>query len=190
MITSDIDIDFADRNAALVGLQHVPAVEVHNDQRRRHICGVYFQDVPINPLDGLAVWEHHEAERRGYTKIDFIHNTIYDAVRDEMHLVDLLITEPPWELFEDETVVRKLAHISRHFAVVQAIRPHSIMDLAVCLALPRPGKKHLIGQPRSVIDQEIWLPTEKYYFKKPHAVSFAASIVVQLNLTCEKQSNL
>jgi hypothetical protein len=182
----DIDIDFADPNAALTGLRHVRAVEVHNGERRRHVCGVYFQDMPVDPLDGLAVWEHHDAEERGYTKIDFIHNTIYDAVRDEMHLVDLMITEPNWKLFEDKSVVSKLAHIANHFDVVQTIRPRSIVDLAICLALPRPGKKRLIGQPRSVIDREIWLPTKEYYFKKPHAICFAASIVVQLNLlSCE-----
>jgi hypothetical protein len=185
MIKTDIDIDVADRNAALDGLRHVPAVEVHQGVRHRHHCGVYFQDIPVDPLDGMAVWEHHDAEARGYTKLDIIHNTIYDEVRDEMHLVDLLTTEPRWELFADEAVVGKLAHIRDHFDVVQSIRPRSIEDLAICIALPRPGKWYLIGKPREVIDREIWWPTVKYYYKRAHAISYAASIVVQLNLYCE-----
>src|ERR1044071_9638191 len=134
MIKTDIDIDVADRNAALDGLRHVPAVEVHQGMRHRHHCGGSFQDIPVDPLDGMAVWEHHDAEARGYTKLDIIHNTIYDEVRDEMHLVDLLTTEPRWELFADEAVVNteprwelfaveavvgKLAHIRDYFDVVQ-----------------------------------------------------------------------
>jgi hypothetical protein len=184
MITSDIDIDVADRGMILDGLHHVQAVEQHQGMRRRHV-GAYFQDIPIDPLDGMAVWEHNEAKRRGYAKIDFIHNTIYDHVRDEAHLVDLLTTEPRWELFDDERTVRKLAHIGNHFHVVQQIHPRSIEEVAICLALPRPGKQYLIGQPRDVIEREIWLPTVKYSFKKAHAISFASATIVQLNLLCQ-----
>jgi hypothetical protein len=61
-----------------------------------------------------------------------------------------------------------------------------VIDLAVCLALVRPGKRHLIGQPRHVIDAEIWQKTTAYAFKKAHAVAFSASLVVQLNLLMEQ----
>ena len=40
--------------------------------------------------------------------------------------------------------------------------------------------------PKDQIEQEIWLPTEEYYFKKAHAIAYAVSIVVQLNLLVEK----
>ena len=185
MIDADIDIDVADRAAALDGLCHVVAVEVHDNERRRHVCGVYFQDVPVDPLDGMAVWDYETAEDFGFTKIDLIHNSIYDTVRDEAHLIDLLVTEPPWDLFDDRDIVAQLHHVRGNFDAVQSIRPQSIEDLAICIAIVRPGKRHLIGQPRAVIDQEIWLPVEKYYYKKSHAISYAASIVVQLNSLIE-----
>ena len=64
--------------------------------------------------------------------------------------------------------------------------PRSIEDLAICIALPRPGKAHLINKPRSEINREIWMKTDNYYFKKSHAIAYASAIVVQLNLMIEQ----
>ncbi len=187
-ITTDIDIDFYDRTTALEGLQYVLAVEVRNKERRRHASGVYFHDIPVDPLDGMAAWDYQTAESKGYFKVDFLHNTIYQGIRDETHLIELLTTEPPWDLFDDEDVVNSLAHVSGHFGVVHSIGPKSIGDLAICIALIRPGKKHLIGKPRSEIDRHIWIKPNDggYHFKKSHAISYASAIVVQLNLMIER----
>ena len=183
---TDIDIDFADRELALAGLTHVAALEIRNAQRVRHLCGVYFHDVPIDPLDGMAAWDYETTAAKGYFKIDFINNTVYRGVRDEAHLDQLLATDPPWDAFNEPTIVGNLVHIHNHFNIVQMIRPRSIVDLAVCLALPRRGKRYLIGRPRVEIDRDIWKPTSEFYFKKPHAISYGALIVVQLNLLVER----
>jgi len=180
---TDIDIDFADRTPALEGLRYAFAVD-RGRKRRRHGSGVYFHDIPVDPIDGWAVWDHKEAERRGYFKLDFLHNSIYAPVRDTAHL-DLLMRDPPWEAFEHSAIVHQLAHVSNHFDIVQMIHPTSIEDLAVVLALPRPGKLHLIGRSRAEIDQEIWLPSKTYYYKRPHAIAYAMAVVVQLNLMIE-----
>jgi len=185
IVSTDIDIDFPNRDAALAGVWHVPAVQMRQGERVKHLSGVYFQNIPIDPTDDWAVYNHEEAAKRGYFKIDFLSSNIYQGVRDDAHLDELLAREPLWELFEEHEIVRHLAQINNHFSTVQTIKPKSIGDLAVCLALMRPGKRHLIGRPRTEIDAEIWQPTEAYYYKKPHAIAFAASIVVQLNLLVE-----
>lgn len=179
----DIDLDFIDRAPALEGLTYVLAADA---ERKKHVSGVYFQDIPANPFDGMAVWDFREADQKGYFKLDFLHNSIYRDVRDEAHLIELLTIEPLWEAFDDPQIVGSLAHIKDHFSVVQSIRPKSIDDLAVCIALIRPGKRYLIGRPRAEIDREIWLKTEKYYFKRAHSYSYATAIVVQLNLLTEQ----
>jgi hypothetical protein len=183
---TDIDIDFIDRAAALDGLRHVAAVIHQQDGRAQHTSGVYFQDIPVDPLDGMAAWDFREAAEHGYFKVDFLVNQIYVGVRDETHLDALLATEPPWHVFNDRAVVSALAHISEHYNIVRTIQPKSIEDLAVCLALIRPGKRYLIGKPRDEIDREIWTKTIKFYFKRSHAISYAAAIIVQLNLLIEK----
>lgn len=186
-ITTDIDIDFFDRNAALAGLPHVPAMMWRDAARTRHPSGIYLQDVPVDPLTGWCAFDYEEAAELGYAKIDILSNSVYEGVRDEAHLLDLMEREPDWSLLEFQSVVDRLAHIREHSGTVRAIKPKSIEDLAVVLALVRPGKRHLIYRPRAEIDAEIWQPDETgYVFKKAHAIAYAVAIVVQLNLICEQ----
>lgn len=183
---ADIDIDFPDREGALALLRHVPASMIDRGSRVKHKSGVYFQNMPVNPVDGLAAFDYQEAEEQGYFKIDFLPNSIYEGIRDEAHLDRLLNTEPMWELFLEADVVAHLNQVRDHIDILQVIKPKSIIDLAICIALIRPAKKYLLRCSRDKIDREIWTKADTYYYKKSHAVAFAASIVVQLNLMVEQ----
>jgi hypothetical protein len=197
IVHTDIDMDFADRDAALSTLAYVPASMVERGAHRikqgsvvKHQTGVYFQDAPIDPLTGLCSILYEDAAELGYFKIDFLNNSIYQGVRDEDHLDALVKEEPVWELFEMREVVGSLAHIKDHFGTVQVIKPKCIEDLAVVLALIRPAKRHLIGRSREEINSDIWKPEpgsdDGYRFKRAHAIAYAVSIVVQLNLMSER----
>jgi hypothetical protein len=65
--------------------------------------------------------------------------------------------------------------------------PNSISQLAAVLAMIRPAKRYLIGQDWNTVNAEIWQKPagNEYYFKKAHAIAYAAAIVVQMNLICE-----
>jgi hypothetical protein len=187
-ITTDIDIDFADRDSALVGMLHVPASKVANGKRSRHPTGVYFQDVPIDPITGQCALDFNDAGDKGYFKIDFLNNTIYSGVRDENHLIELM-KDPNWDLFLDINYVSRLAHIHGEFELVSKFMPISVEDLATIIALIRPAKRHLINKPRHEIMSEIWAQSsDGYQYKRSHAIAYAMSIVVQLNLLCENSS--
>ncbi|RYD63680.1 MAG: hypothetical protein EOP83_11590 [Verrucomicrobiaceae bacterium] len=188
LVNTDIDIDFANRDHALTGLHHIPAtVKDAAGRHVRHVSGVYFQPVPIDPLSGLCAYPYEDAAERGYFKVDFLNNSIYQGVRDEAHLDDLLAQEVPWDLFDDIEFVKCLPHVGGHYGTVQSIKPRSIEDLAVILALMRPGMRHLIGQPRATIDAQIWVPNSNgYVFKRAHAIAYAVSIVVKLLLIVEQ----
>ena len=185
-VNTDIDIDFVDRDSALVGLHSISAVMTQRDQVIKHPSGVYFQDIPINPITGYAAFEYEQASELGYFKIDFLNNSIYTGIRDDDHLTELVNREPDWEIFEIEEIVAKLAHIHSSFGLVSIIKPKNIEDLATILALMRPGKRHLIGSPRDFIEQEIWKTSDEFSFKKSHAIAYATSIIVQLNLICDQ----
>lgn len=62
------------------------------------------------------------------------------------------------------------------------------MQLAMVLALIRPGKRHLIGFDWPQVEADIWTNTDNddYTFKKAHAVSYAHVVVVQMNLLLEQ----
>lgn len=184
----DVDIDFKDREAALDGLLHIPASRLEKGDLIRHNVGVYFQSIPTDPLTGLASIPYKEAEARGYYKVDFLPLNVYKGVETPGHLDRLVAIEPMWEMLEDEVIVQQLFHLRDHFDIVSAYKPRSIMQLAIVLALIRPGKRHLIGFDWPQVEADIWSNTDndEYTFKKAHAVSYAHVVVVQMNLLLEQ----
>ena len=183
----DIDIDFANRNLALDVIKHIQASRTEDSKMVPHNTGIYIQSIPHDPVNNLSGIDYKEAEKRGYFKIDFLNVNIYSKVRDEEHLKQLMETEPLWELLEQDEFTDLLFHINGHGWLTRQMKPRSIEELAMLLALIRPGKKHLIGKTWTEIGTEIWKKPEtgEYYFKKAHAVAYAMAIVVQMNLICE-----
>lgn len=186
----DIDIDFQDRSKVLGLIDHVPA---RLEDGKKHNTGVYCHAIPVNPLSGLAAIDYKEADSRGYFKIDFLNVNAYNGVKNEEHLKELLDAEPLWDLLEDPAVCDQMFHINGYHQLIAKLKPRSIEDLAMFLALLRPGKKHLIPvcekEGFQGIHDEIWTKTDDaYFFKKAHAVAYAHVIVVQLNLLCEQVS--
>lgn len=194
---TDIDIDFQDPGAALEGLEYIRAILIDDDGNMRpHTSGVYFQDIPVDPITNMCTIDSKEAEDRGYFKIDFLHVHQYDGIRDEEHLLSLMHTEPLWEMLEDEFFVSRLSQIHSHFDVVSSYAPKSVEQLAMILGMIRPAKMHLRGLEWDVVEEEgIWKKPEigedgyqyrKSFFKKPHAISYAFGIIVQMNLILEQ----
>lgn len=187
---TDIDIDFPDRRAVLDIIEHIPAAINENGTFKKHNTGVYCHSIPYNPLTDTASIEYKEAETRGYFKIDFLNVNVYKDVKDEAHLIQLMNTEPLWDLLEQDEFVDLLFHVNGHGSILRQMKPTSILELAAVLAIIRPAKRYLIGQDWDTVMNEVWVkPTNnEYYFKKSHAVSYASAIVVQMNLICEKLS--
>jgi hypothetical protein len=186
----DIDLDFPDRDIVLSKIRHVPAVMKDN---KKHNTGVYCHEIPVNPLTGYASIGYEPAEERGYFKIDFLNVSAYKGVRDEVHIKELLSVEPLWDLMYEKDVCDQLFHINGYHTLLADLKPKSISELAMVLALIRPGKKHLLPICKEkgfeAIKDEIWTRNEEaYFFKKSHAVGYAHLIVMQLNLICEQLS--
>jgi hypothetical protein len=189
----DIDIDFPDRKTVLNLIKHIPAMIDDNGTFKKHNTGVYCHSIPYNPLTGTASIDYKSAEDRGYFKIDFLNVTAYKDVKNEEQLTNLLNTEPLWDLLYEKEICDQLFHINGYHNLLAELKPTSIVELAMLLAMIRPGKKHLIPICKEkgfqAIKDEIWTKTEdSYFFKKAHAISYASVIVVQLNLICEKLS--
>lgn len=189
-IDFDVDIDMANREDLLQHIKHVPASICKNGKYTKHNTGVYLQNIPFFPLEGYSTIDHKQAEEKGWFKLDVLNNNIYKDVQDETHLDKLLNTEPMWELLEHAEVVEQLYHINNYADVVKSYKPSSVEQLAMILAIIRPGKKHLMGKSFDEIAQTVWDKpvSDEYYFKKAHAIAFATAIVVQLNLICENLS--
>ena len=184
----DIDIDFADRDVVLHKIQHRIA---KLDTGKKHNTGVYVTEAPHNPVDNICTIDHKTAEDRGYFKLDFLNVSIYKDVRDETHLQELMEREPIWQLLEHKDFADKVFHLSGHDTLLKQLKPTSVQQLAATLAIIRPAKRHLADKSWNEIFEEVWKkPTNgEYYFKKAHAVAYAVSCVVHMNLLCEELSS-
>jgi hypothetical protein len=187
----DVDIDFADRNMALAGLDHVPAAIIRNNTIVKHNTGVYFHAVPSDPISGIASLHYEDAEQRGWYKIDLLNVHVYEMVKNEQHLLDLMNREFDWNLLTFPEFTSQLIHLGNHGPLVASVRPCSIADLAMTLALIRPGKRHLINTCQSLgfdaIRNEIWQQTDGgYSFHKSHATGYAVLVKVHANLLIEQ----
>lgn len=152
-----------------------------------HPCGVYPQNIPKDPVTGLCAIPYDAAEKIGYTKLDFLHLSIYDYFQSREEILELMEKEPDWNLLLSPSVVSKLFQLSNHFETVSKIKPRSTEELADVLALIRPGKKSLIGlylKDRDSCRRMLYAKGEgdEYSFKKSHAISYAFVIQLQLHL--------
>jgi len=187
-INFDVDIDMANRDEFLKLINHTPASIEKDGVFTKHNTGVYFQDIPFSIMEGHSSIDYKKAEIEGWFKVDFLNNSVYVDIENEEHLDRMVNTEPMWELLGHRDVVEQLYHINNYYHIVDQYKPKSIEELAMVLAIIRPGKKHLIGKTFDEMKDEIWKPTVdgSYYFKKSHSVAFATLITVQLNLLAEQ----
>jgi hypothetical protein len=186
---SDIDIDVADREQALACINHTAASIIRDQKSTKHNTGVYFTEIPVDPLTGRASLDYEEAEQRGYIKVDVLNVGIYQQVTSEQHLKKLMAQEPAWDRLYDPEFCARLIHIGAHYDTLirmpEAV--NSIPRLAMFLAVIRPAKRHLIGQSWKKVAESVWeRPTDdSYYFKKAHAIGYAHLVAINMNLVSQ-----
>lgn len=181
---SDIDIDFGDREKILSVIEHTPAAMRKVSPMRKHATGVHVTQVPYDPVYDMASIDYVEAENRGYFKLDLLNVHVYNQVRDERHLIELM-RDPDWARLKNRDFVEKLIHLGNQFNALRSMPEpvDSIPRLAMFLALIRPGKKHLQGKPWKEVAKTVWdKGNDGYTFKKSHAIAYAHLVVVHMNL--------
>lgn len=184
---SDVDIDFGDRNRAVACLDVTAASIRNGNSVRRHNTGVYPTDIPHDPVNNIAAIDYEAAEERGYVKLDFLNVGVYEHIKDEAHLLRLMV-EPDWTLLQKRNICERLIHIGNYYDTIAAFQDpiNTIPRLAMFVALIRPGKRHLMGKTWKEISEHIWTKDDAgYTFKKSHAIAYAQLIVVQMNLFVE-----
>jgi hypothetical protein len=184
--SSDIDIDFANRDLALAHLRHHPAGIQRDGRLIRHNTGIYATKIPTDPFTGIASIDHHDAEARGYIKLDFLNVSLYQRVDSEQHLNLLMAQEPAWDRLYDPEFCAQLIHINAHYDTLikmpEAV--NSVARMAMFLAVIRPAKRHLIGAKWAEVAKTVWdRPNDgSYGFKRSHACAYAHLVAVNMNL--------
>lgn len=188
IIDSDIDLDVGDRDKVLALIKHIPAAMRKVDPIRKHNSGVYITEIPYDPVHNMSSLDYAEADKRGYFKLDVLNMHVYNQVRDEDHLIELM-REPDWKLLTDRKFVEQLVHLNNaYYAIERMPEPiDSIPRLSMFLAVIRPSKKHLIGKTWKEIAPTVWdKDPNGYSFKRSHSVAYAHLVVVHMNLLKEQ----
>lgn len=184
-MSADIDIDLADRQKVLDLVRHVPARQTQQDQARRHNSGVYVMDIPQDPVLGCAALDYHEAEARGYFKLDLLNMTVYQLIKDQQHYDAMLNREPPWQrLWMDPVWTKQIVHVGNYHSLLDTMRPDSIQRMAAFISVIRPGKTHLQHRPWNEVFESVWDgdSSQGFVFKKSHAVGYAHLVALHMNL--------
>ena len=155
-IMPDVDIDFYDRDNTLKLFKHAPASIIRNDKIEKHKTGVYFHSTPVHPVSGQSTLDYKEAEERGYFKIDCLNVNLYKEIKSEEELVELMIQTPDWDILQDKKIVDQLFHLNGHFDIVSTLKPKTIEQLAMVLAIIRPAKRYLLTKSWQEIETDVW----------------------------------
>ena len=185
-IDADIDIDVPDREKALSALNgYVNASQINDNVIKKHNVGIYLQDIPHYGNERLSTIDYKKAPYYGFFKIDVLTNNVYKEVNNERELEVLMDHEPDWSMLLNEDCVVRLSQIHHYGDMLKKWRPRSVNQLAMFIAMIRPSKSHLMDKDSWLdVEKEIWEPPQnkEAYFKHSHAVAYAVSIVVQMNL--------
>lgn len=191
-VETDVDIDCFGRDNIISGIECIfGRIDRPDGRIEKHPTGVYFQNIPRDPVTNMSTLDHRIANDYGYFKIDFLNVNMYEGIRNESHLLELLHKEPPWDFFEYDEITEQLFHLKGHSRLLKKYKPKSVEDLAMILAIIRPAKSYLQQEEWDTIRKEVWVKVdgqESYQFKRSHAISYSLAIIVNLNLLIEKIS--
>lgn len=193
---TDVDIDVKNSKEVIDKLPCIRSVEIiKEDGMLVHKSGVHFDNIPVDPVTGYASIQYKEAERLGYQKVDILSQSAYEHVRDREHLKELMAREPDWTLLLVPEIVEQLSQIKKHIALLQVWKPSNVDELAMFIAMIRPGKRQCQSMNSwAEVGATIWdygtighdgAGNKLRYFKKPHAYAYSLMIVVQLNALVE-----
>ena len=188
-MSADVDIDFADRKQILDLIKHTPARQENNNEVRKHNSGVYVTNIPVDPINNCSAIDYREAEDRGYFKIDFLNQSVYELIQDQEHYDRMLAKEPDWSLLLDKNFCEQVVHIGNYHDLVCDMRPDSITRMAAFIAIIRPGKAHLQRQSWETVFASVWDGDDSkgFTFKKSHSISYAGLVALHINLLCEQE---
>lgn len=192
-IDTDVDVDVFGRDNILQGIECIfGRIDRPDGKVDKHNTGVYFQNIPRDPTTNISTLDHRIAKDYGYFKVDFLNVNMYQDVRSEEHLLSLINKEPPWDFFQYEEITDQLFHLKGHSNLLVEYKPKSVEDLAMILAIMRPGKAYLQHRDWDSVRREVWVKVEgdeAYQFKRSHGIAYSLAIIVNLNLLIEKMSS-
>lgn len=187
-MSSDIDLDFADRTQLLSLIEVMSARQITQGKVRKHTSGIYPTDIPYDPINQCAAIDYETAANRGYFKIDLLNVSVYQLIKSQQHYDELLAKDPPWSrLWADPEWAKQVIHIGNYTDLLSKMKPDTVPRMAAFIAIIRPGKSHLQNCSWSEVFQSVWDgdSSKGFIFKKSHSISYATLVALHMNILSE-----
>ncbi len=181
----DIDIDLPTNFNPKDYFDVTLASMLEKKELKKHVAGVYFQNIPVDTITNLSAIPYKDAEDEGFLKIDMLHLSFLNVFKSKNEMKVLLKKPPNWDLLKDAKTVKKLFHLGNHYDLVRRVNPTSISELSDILALIRPNKLKLVDKylkNKESVLKELYTKTSPSDMRKSHTVPYAMIIVLQLHL--------
>lgn len=183
---ADIDIDTASTFIPKdIFPECIYASRVNNGDLHKHPVGVHFQNIPIDPVTKLSAIPYNHISEYEYYKIDMLHVSVLDMFDNKEQIKKLIKKEPNWEILVNPEHTHKLFQLNKQYEVLSLLRPKSIIDVADCIALIRPGKRNLLYKylaNKEAVRAVLYQKSHESDYKKSHAIAYAHIVVLQLHL--------
>lgn len=204
---SDLDLDIPSKQSDNIR-NGVVRGSVLNDrgELQPHPAGVYFYK-SIPSFDGIAVLDYKSMEAKEYQKIDVLNNTYLDDItpKELDQYIQLIENDDiNWqELWEYEEPYQ----LSKYPGILREFKVQSVMDIAIVLAVIRPGSlqnyekmKAYIhtdklldkksDEAKKILSETYGIPVfdeqfkklgkddGKYRYKKPHSIGYSYVLLI------------
>ena len=147
---SDLDIDIPSNLSEKIKKGLIKASIHKNGRFQPHPAGVYFyRNIPS--YNEYSLLDYKEMEQHGIQKIDFLNNSVLDEISPDQFpkLLDKIDKEEiDWkELYKDNDVYQ----LSNYPGILREFKVQSVLDIAIVLAIIRPGARHNYDKLKKII---------------------------------------
>lgn len=212
---SDLDLDIPSKESTTIkdGMVRATIINDRGDAQP-HPAGVYFyKDIPS--YQGLSLLDFKQMEQHNYQKIDILNNTYLDNLTEvELNMFVTLIEEEDidWSLL---WAFKKPYQLSKYPGILREFKVSSVLDVAILIALIRPGAlpnydkmlkfihtdtllkrrtddiKIILGETYgiAVFDEQfkkLGINDGKYRYKKPHSIGYAYVLLIDFLKNTQK----
>jgi hypothetical protein len=201
----DLDIPAKESDAIRAGLTRATVLNERGDYQP-HPAGVYFYK-SIPSFEGLSVLDYKEMENNHFQKIDILNNSYLDDISSgelEEYLRLIEDEDIDWsELWEYDEPYQ----LGKYPGILREFKVSSVLDVAIILALIRPGAVSNYDKMKAYIHTDKLLNNKspeaqdilketygipifdeqfkklgkddgKYRYKKPHSIGYAYVLLI------------
>jgi len=204
---SDLDLDIPSSKSEIIrnGLTKA-SILTEKGTYQSHPAGIYMY-AAVPSFNGVAIIDYKEMEKMEYQKIDILNNTYLDGISNKEMIEFISKIEEEDIEWKDLWRYAEPYQLGKYPGILREFKVSSVMDLAIILALIRPGSISNYDKMKAYIHtdtilnkksekaqkilketygipvfneqfKELGINDGKYRYKKPHSIGYAYVLLI------------